>query len=90
MEITLKEALLGFSKKLKHLNGDEIEVRTEPGEVTQPFSWKVIDRWGMPKKGSWSGYGDLHVQFIIKMPAQLTPEQKEVVKEVLGLSLIHI
>uniref|UniRef100_A0A7S3JAJ1 Chaperone DnaJ C-terminal domain-containing protein n=1 Tax=Euplotes harpa TaxID=151035 RepID=A0A7S3JAJ1_9SPIT len=83
MMITFKEAMMGFKKPLKHLDGRKIEVRSEPQEIIQPFSWKIIENEGMPLKDNPTQKGKLHIKFIVSLPDQLTPEQKELVKEML-------
>ena len=82
MKITLQEALLGFKKPLRLLDGRTIEVRSEPNEIIQPFSWKIIEGEGMPIKENKSQKGQLHVKFIVSIPSQLSAEQKEVVKKI--------
>lgn len=42
LDISLEEALLGFKKRINHLDNHLVEISSIPGEVIQPFSWKVI------------------------------------------------
>ena len=72
MTITLEEALLGFKKKITHLDGRVIEVSSEDGEIIQPFSWKIIEDEGMPVHGQPSTKGELHVKFTITFPKELS------------------
>lgn len=74
LQITLEESLLGMSKKIKHLDGHEVSIKTSDNEVIQPDQWVVIKGKGMPIRNG-SGYGDLHVKFKVKLPKKLTPEQ---------------
>ena len=83
MQINLKDALLGLKKTLTHLDGRKIEVKSEPKEIIQPFSWKIIEGEGMPLKNNPSKKGNLHVKLIVSLPSKLTQEQKEVVQEML-------
>jgi len=78
MEISLKEALLGFEKTYKHLDGHEFEV-AKTG-VTRPMSVKKIKGEGMPLHGTPSEFGNLHVKFTVVMPSSISPEQAEVIK----------
>jgi DnaJ-class molecular chaperone len=78
LEISLKEALLGFEKTYKHLDGHEFEV-VKTG-VTKPMSVKKIRGEGMPQHGTPSEFGDLHVKFTVVMPTSITPEQAKVIE----------
>lgn len=79
-EITLKQALLGFSITIKHLDGHEVEISKAQGEVTQPGEVMRIRDEGMPKYGMASERGDLLVTFKIRNPDTLTAEQKNKLK----------
>jgi len=78
LTITLKEALLGFSKTLKHL--DEHDVEIESDKITRPHSVQKIKGEGMPLHNYPSDFGDLHVKFVVDMPRSLTAEQAEAIK----------
>ena len=81
MKISLKEALLGFTKTLTHLDEHEVEVtRSSP---TAPMSTKRVKGEGMPLHGTPSEFGDLVVKFEVVMPAKLTEEQKTALAEIL-------
>lgn len=79
MEITLKEALLGFSKVVKHLDGHDVEVSKT--SVTKPMSVKRIKGEGMPVHNFPSDFGDLHVKFVVQMPSSLTESQRKAIDE---------
>jgi len=79
MDITLEESLLGFSKSFKHLDGHEVIVKSEPGEIIQPFSWGIFKDEGMPIRGT-SDHGELHVKFLVNFPKTLSAKQKELVE----------
>jgi len=83
LEISLEEALLGFKKRIQHLDGHLVEVSSKPNEVIQPFSWKIIKDEGMPKRHLYSEYGDLHVKMIVVFPKTLTAEQKKLINMIL-------
>mmetsp|Transcript_32377 Transcript_32377/g.23913 ORF Transcript_32377/g.23913 Transcript_32377/m.23913 type:complete len:114 (+) Transcript_32377:697-1038(+) len=83
LTISLEEALLGFKKRIAHLDGHLVEVSSKPDEVVQPFSWKVVKGEGMPKKNYYSEFGDLHVRLIVDFPKSLTQEQKKLVEMIL-------
>ncbi|TPX67234.1 hypothetical protein SpCBS45565_g03941 [Spizellomyces sp. 'palustris'] len=71
--ITLKEALLGFEKKLKHLDGNEITIRREG--ITQPEFVQTINGQGMPTHEFPSERGFLYVEYGVVFPEKLTDAQ---------------
>jgi len=82
MTISLLEALVGFSKNIKHLDGHEVIVKRD--EVTKPGEIINIEGEGMPHHNYSSQSGNLYIEFIIKMPAKLTEEQKQGFRNLLG------
>jgi DnaJ-class molecular chaperone len=80
-EITLKEALLGFSKTLKHLDQHEVPV-TESG-ITKPGQTRRIKGEGMPHHNVPSERGDLVIKYKVIMPKTLTPAQRETLQTTL-------
>lgn len=72
--ISLKEALLGFEKRIKHL--DDHEVPVSRGTVSQPGDIIRIRGEGMPVHQT-SERGDLYVKLEIKFPDILTETQRE-------------
>jgi DnaJ-class molecular chaperone len=79
MTISLKEALLGFSKTLKHLDDHEVEIESE--KITRPHSVQKIKGEGMPVHNYPSDFGDLHVKFVVDMPRSLTKAQADAIRE---------
>lgn len=77
MTISLKEALLGFSKTITHLDNHEVEVSKKG--TTKPMSVKKIKGEGMCVHNFPSDFGDLHVKFVVDIPTKLTPEQTEAI-----------
>jgi len=81
LTVSLLEALVGFTKKIKHLDGHTVEiVRTE---VTKPGQVLTIKGEGMPQHNYPSNTGDLHVEVTVKFPTSITEEQKEGFKNLL-------
>eukprot|EP00026_Physarum_polycephalum_P008756 Phypoly_transcript_08856.p1 GENE.Phypoly_transcript_08856~~Phypoly_transcript_08856.p1 ORF type:complete len:365 (+),score=60.90 Phypoly_transcript_08856:88-1182(+) len=81
LTISLLEALVGFNKKIKHLDGHIVEVvRTE---VTKPGQVITIQGEGMPQHNFPSNTGDLLIEITVKFPTSLTEEQKEGFKKLL-------
>lgn len=88
MQITLTDALVGFTRNLKHLNGKDVPItRTE---VTHDGQVIVLEGLGMPIKQNRftekesKSYGNLKVKFRIHYPKELNAEQKEHIKKGLG------
>ena len=73
MDITLKQALLGYEKSFKHLDGHEFTLKSDPNKVTQPFSWNIVEGEGMPIKDSGGDYGELHTKVLVNFPTRLSP-----------------
>jgi len=73
VEISLQEALLGFEKTLEHLDGHKVTLKRD--FVTQPGDVEKIKGQGMPQHTYSSYYGDLFVEYKVKLPTNLTPEQ---------------
>lgn len=78
--VSLKEALLGFTKIISHLDDHEVTVRTN--KPTQPFEVLTLLDEGMPVHNSGSEKGKLFVRIVIAFPAQLTTAQQEKMREV--------
>lgn len=72
LDITLKEALFGYEKKVRHLDGHECSLHSTYNKVTQPFSWNIIKSEGMPIKGRDTDFGELHAKLLIKFPTKLS------------------
>lgn len=79
IQLNLKEALLGFSKKIKHL--DKRDIMIESLKPTQPFEIRKIVGEGMPQHKFSSNKGDLYVKFFVRLPEKLTEVEKEMVKQ---------
>lgn len=79
VKLTLKEALLGFNKTIKHLDGHSVRLNklgtTNPGDVQ-----KVIGE-GMPHYQFSSEHGDLYVTYEVEFPTTLTDEQRTLFAE---------
>ena len=74
MQVTLKEALLGFEKEIKHLDDHIVTVKKDG--VVQPGDIVKVRGEGMPVHQS-SETGDLYVKIEIVFPSELTEKQKE-------------
>ena len=80
MKISLKEALLGFAKEIKHLDGHTVEI--EQTEVTQHNEVKKIPGEGMPLHNVLSEHGTLFVRFEVELPSVLTDNQRVKIQKI--------
>lgn len=75
--ITLVEALVGFSFKIKHLDNIEYTIYTGKGEIVGDHDKKVVRGLGMPFFKDQMSHGNLIIEFKVQMPkrGELTKEQ---------------
>jgi DnaJ-class molecular chaperone len=76
--ITLKEALCGFKFKLEHLNGNQLGLNVNI--VLFTGAKQVFKNLGMVREGI---TGNLVLDFEVKFPETLTPEQKDAISNIL-------
>lgn len=75
-EVSLNQALCGFSWKITHLDGRQIVIKSRPGEVIKPEMntsealpfVKVLKDEGMPSHGNPFVKGNLYVLFRVRFP----------------------
>lgn len=79
-EITLKEALCGFSFELKYINGKSYTLNNNSGNIIEPEYKKIIPSMGLKRE---EHTGNLIIHFHIKFPEKLTEEQIGQIKEIL-------
>jgi DnaJ-class molecular chaperone len=80
LHISLREALLGYSRVIKHLDGRDVKI--EAKGVTQPFQVRKMSGEGMPQHNTPSQMGVLHVKNIVDLPSTLSQEQKDAIAKV--------
>jgi DnaJ-class molecular chaperone len=81
MVITLKQALVGFSREITHLDGHVVTVTSD--RVIKPGDVQVIKGQGMPSIEDSSKHGDLFITYDVLFPASLTKSQKEELEKTL-------
>ncbi|CDH48527.1 dnaj homolog subfamily b member 1-like [Lichtheimia corymbifera JMRC:FSU:9682] len=81
IQLTLAEALSGFSKKIKTLDDRTLSV-SNANTIVQPGQESRVPNEGMPNSKT-GRKGDLIVKYEVKFPTNLTPTQKERIKEIL-------
>lgn len=77
--ISLKDALVGFTSKIKQL--DDRMVEFTRGGITTPGFVHKISKEGMPLHEDPADHGDMFVTLKIKFPKKLTPQQQDTVRE---------
>ncbi|KAI0511632.1 hypothetical protein KFK09_012262 [Dendrobium nobile] len=77
--ISLLEALVGFEKTMKHLDGHLVDIGMNG--ITKPKEIRKFKGEGMPVHMS-SKKGDLHVTFEVSFPRSLTEDQKTKIKQI--------
>ncbi len=82
MELTLHEALCGFTKTIHQLDGRILKVEVPAGKVTKHDSYKAIRGEGMPHRGNPFNKGSLFVHFTIRFPNNLP---RELVQKLAGV-----
>jgi DnaJ family protein A protein 2 len=80
--ITLKEALCGFTFDLQHLNGKQLCLNNNVNKtIIKPNSKKVIPNMGFNRE---SVSGNLIIDFEIDFPESLTEEQISQIDNILS------
>ncbi|KAL6782477.1 hypothetical protein ACKKBG_A06930 [Auxenochlorella protothecoides x Auxenochlorella symbiontica] len=86
MNITLLEALTGFTRELKHLDGHTVAVGSKT--VVRPGEQRWFKGEGMPIMDEVKR-GDLWVTYRVIFPKMLTQTQQDIIKEVLTQTTWH-
>jgi len=82
-EISLVDALTGYSFKITHLDGREVIINSKPGDIIKPEDVREVEELGMPCYSRTYSYGSLFIQFIVKFPTSLTNEDQARLKEIM-------
>lgn len=92
-EVSLNQALCGFSWHFTHLDGRKMVVKTRPGEVIKPEMntkeavpfVKTVANEGMPSRGNPFVKGNLYILFRVKFPEdnELTPDKISTLRKIL-------
>lgn len=81
LQLSLQEALVGFSKPIKTLEGKELMVTNKT--VTRPEQEIRFPQRGMPDQKDPSRKGDLILKTHVAFPSSLTDEQKDLIRKAL-------
>ncbi|KAJ4811340.1 DNAJ [Rhynchospora pubera] len=81
--LSLTEALCGFQFVLSHLDNRQLLIKSNPGEVVKPDSFKAINDEGMPMYQRPFMKGKLYINFTVDFPDSLSPDQCKALEAVL-------
>lgn len=76
-KVTLREALIGFKRKIRHLDGRIVEFETE--SVTAPLQVFKIKGEGMPLRDDPATFGNLFVKVTVEFPKSLPKDKRDTV-----------
>ncbi|KAL6765851.1 ER DnaJ-like protein 1 [Haematococcus lacustris] len=80
--ITLVDALTGFTRIIKHLDGQEVTLKAD--RITKPGDYQHYPGQGMPVHNAEPKKGDLWVLYTVAFPTHLSSEQQQQVRDLLG------
>ncbi|XP_070569154.1 dnaJ homolog subfamily B member 13-like [Ptychodera flava] len=80
-KVLLGKALTGCNVEIPTLDGRLLNIPIN--DIIMPGYRKVVPGEGMPISKDPAERGDLHIQFDIEFPKQLTPEKKQLIKQAL-------
>ncbi|PIA37437.1 hypothetical protein AQUCO_03000189v1 [Aquilegia coerulea] len=80
---SLTEALCGFQFIITHLDGRQLLIKSQPGEVVKPDQFKAVNDEGMPIYQRPFMRGKLYIHFTVFFLDSLTPEQCKALEAVL-------
>ncbi|KAL4361058.1 hypothetical protein GQ457_04G039520 [Hibiscus cannabinus] len=85
--LSLTEALCGFQFALTHLDGRQLLIKSNPGEVIKPGQYKAINDEGMPHHQRPFMKGNLIIHFNVIFPESgvFSPEQCRKIESVLPM-----
>ena len=75
VDITLKQALLGFELSIQHLD-DSLVALNHRAETTQHHQVRKYDGKGMPLHKRRSRYGDMFIEYRVQMPDKVTTNDR--------------
>lgn len=81
IELELHESLCGFSRKITHLDGENIYIDSH--DIIYDGDVKIAKNKGMPYKDRKQTFGDLIIQFQVNKPSKMTDGVKQKIYELL-------
>merc|ERR1719235_1808525 len=77
--VTLREALIGFRRIIKHMDGHTVEFSTQA--VTKPLQVIKVKGEGMPLRDDPASFGDLFVKVEVDMPKSIPADKRDVIEK---------
>ncbi|KAK8697686.1 hypothetical protein V6N13_113825 [Hibiscus sabdariffa] len=81
--LSLTEALCGFHFVVTHLDGRQLLIKSNPGEVVKPDSFKAINDEGMPLYQKPFMKGKMYIHFTVEFSDSLNPDQIKALEPIL-------
>lgn len=81
MQISLKEALVGFTRQVKRLDGSVLTLTFD--EIIRQGEIRRVSGEGMPLRTDTNTKGDLIIEFNVQFPTTLTEDQKQKLAQIL-------
>ncbi len=81
IELELYEALCGFVKKFKHLDGSDLYI--DNYDIIQDGDIKIVEHKGLPYKGNKFRSGDLFIKFKVILPTKFSDTTRNKLYELL-------
>jgi len=75
MTVSLREALLGWSQTIRHIDGHTVELSSS--DVTKHLQVLMVEGEGMPLRDDPSSFGNLYVKVKVTFPGSLTKTQRD-------------
>jgi len=82
--ISLFEALTGFSTVVEHLDGRKILIKSKEGETVNHGQIKTVKELGMPFYEQPHKFGNLYLKINVIFPDKLDSSQKEIIFKLLA------
>lgn len=82
--IGLAESLCGVDFNVKHLDGRQLRIQSNPGEIIRSGQVKCIESEGMPVHGQPQLRGNLYIRFEVDYPDRISPRQQTALRSIFG------
>merc|ERR1712048_1090608 len=80
MSVSLREALLGWSQTIRHIDGHSVEVTSI--DVTKHLQIIKVKGEGMPLRDDPASFGDLVIKVSVTFPNKLDSKQRKLVEQI--------